>query len=300
MVRVTTNLVVLGVPIDCVGIPEPGDPPFGTELSPGALRSAGLVSATGATDAGDLPVRLVGRERDAATGVLAWPSVREVTAAVRSHVARLLGDGQTPLVLGGCCTPLPGALAGARDAIGPLGLAYLDGHLDLYDGGTSPTGEPADMPVAVVTGHGPAAWVHDVAGPLVAPQRLALLGPRDRDEAIEYGSVLPEQLGLATEHTPARLRADGLGATGAAVAERLGRYWAHLDVDVLDERAFPATDYPMSGGLSLAELGELLRPLIRSAGCVGLSIGCYNPQRDPDGSSGHNLVDLLVGALTER
>jgi arginase len=295
---VTADLVVLGVPIDCVGIPDASDRPVGTELSPGALRAAGLLSATGAADAGDLPVRLVGRERDAGTGVLAWPSVREVTAAVRSRVTQLLREGKTPLVLGGCCTLLPGALAGARDAIGAIGLAYLDGHLDLYDGVTSPTGEPADMPIAVVTGHGPAAWVDAVGpGPLVAPDRVALLGPRDRDEAIGYGSVVPEQLGVPAEHTPARLRAAGLAITGAEVAERLGRYWVHLDVDVLDEQAFPATDYLMPGGLTLTEVGELLRPLVRATSCVGLSVGCYNPQRDPDGSCGRDLVSLLADAL---
>ena len=202
------------------------------------------------------------------------------------------------------CTLLPGALAGARDAHGEVGLAYLDGHLDLYDGVTSPTGEPADMPIAVVTGHGPAAWVREVAGstgsPLIAPDRLVLLGPRDRDEAIGYGSVLPEQLGLALEHTPARLRIAGLAATGTAVADRIGRYWVHLDVDVLDEHEFPATDYLMPGGLTLTELGDLLRPLTRSTNCVGVSIGCYNPQRDVDGSGGRDLVALLADALGPR
>ncbi|GAB4058402.1 hypothetical protein [Catellatospora paridis] len=64
-------ITVVGVPIDCVGVPEAGDPPFGTELSPGALRAAGLVAAVGGRDGGDLPVRLVGRVRDEHTGVLA-------------------------------------------------------------------------------------------------------------------------------------------------------------------------------------------------------------------------------------
>jgi arginase len=34
-------------------------------------------------------------------------------------------------------------------------LVYLDGHVDLYDGRTSPTGEAADMPLAVLLGAGP-------------------------------------------------------------------------------------------------------------------------------------------------
>ena len=52
---------------------------------------------------------------------------------------------------------------------GAAGLAYLDGHLDLYDGRTSTTGEPADMPVSVITGRGPAAWSGDLAAPWSVP-----------------------------------------------------------------------------------------------------------------------------------
>lgn len=294
------GIVVLGVPIDCVGVPEAGDPPFGTELSPGALRAAGLVSAVGGTDGGDLPVRLVGRSRDMRSGVLAWPSVRSVNAAVRVGVGDLVSAGLVPLVLGGCCTLLPAALAAARDALGSIGLAYLDGHLDLYDGSTSPDGEPADMPISVVTGHGPREWVDDVGGPLVTTGRLRLIGPRDRAEAIEYGSVLPEQLGYEVESTPDDLRARGMGVAGEAARDHLagaGRYWVHLDVDVLDQREFPATDYLMPGGLLLPELHELMRPLTGSAALAGVSIGCYNPQKDPDGSNGRALVDLLRDVL---
>jgi arginase len=296
-------ITVVGVPIDCVGVPEAGDPPFGTELAPGALREAGLVAAVGGRDGGDLPVRLVGRVRDDRTGVLAWPSVRAMTDVVRRHVHQLVTAGHLPLVVGGCCTLLPAALAGARDALGGTGLAYLDGHLDLYDGRTSPTGEPADMPISVVTGHGPVDWVDLVGGPLVAPDRLRLLGPRDRAEAVEYGSVLPEQLGYPPESTPADLQGQGMAEAGAAARDALvrgGRYWVHLDVDVLDEQAFPATDYLMPGGLRLAELRELMRPLTASDSLVGVSVGCYNAAKDPDGSCATALVDLFADLLAHR
>ena len=67
----------------------------------------------------------------------------------------------------------------------------------------------------------------------------------------------------------------------------------HFDVDVLDQREFPATDYPNAIGLSLSEARDLLRPLTRSAGMVGFSVGCYNPQRDPSGGCARSLTDLL-------
>ena len=295
------GIVATGVPIDCVNAVEPGSEPFGTELSPAALRDAGLLDAVGAADAGDLAVRLVGRARDPVTGVLGWPSVQATTQATRSLAGEQITAGRLPFLVGGCCTLLPGALSGARDALGTVGLAYLDGHLDLYDGQTSTTGEPADMPISVITGNGPAAWSADIGAPLVGPGQLALLGQRDRDEAAEYGSVLPEDAGLDAELTPARLREQGLTAAGAAVRDQLiqaaGRYWVHLDVDVLDELAFPATDYLMPGGLSRDEVTGLLGPLLASPALAGLSLACYNPAKDAGGSGARYLVGLFRDLL---
>ena len=290
-----------GVPIDCVNAVQPDSEPFGTELSPAALRDAGLLDAIGAADAGDLAVRLVGRDRDPGTGVLGWPSVLATTRAVRSLAREQIAGGRLPFLVGGCCTLLPGALSGARDALGAVGLAYLDGHLDLYDGQTSTTGEPADMPISVITGNGPAAWSADVGASLVGPGQLALLGQRDRDEAAEYGSVLPEDAGLDPELTPAGLRERGMTAAGAAVRDQLigsaGRYWVHLDVDVLDEQAFPATDYLMPGGLSRDEVADLMRPLLASTALAGLSLACYNPAKDADGDGARYLVSLFRDLL---
>jgi len=67
----------------------------------------------------------------------------------------------------------------------------------------------------------------------------------------------------------------------------------HLDVDVLDQQAFPATDYLMPGGLTLAELDELIRPLLAAPALAGLSLACYNPQKDHRGRGARDLVTLL-------
>ena len=298
------QLVMVGVPIDCSCAAEPGSPPFGTELSPAALRAAGLLAATGAEDGGDLSVRLVGRRRDPGTGLLGAQSVLSVTSVVRDRVHSLLAHGAVPFLVGGCCTLLPGALAGTRDAVGTAGLAYLDGHLDLYDGRTSPSGEAADMPISVITGLGPAEWSAAVGAPLVAPGQLALIGPRDREDAAADGSAMPEDSGLEHELTPASLRTTGMAESGVAAALRLaataGRYWVHLDVDILDELEFPATDYLMPGGLSLADLTDLLRPIVSSPALAGISLACYNPAKDRDQSAARNLVRVFASVLDPR
>jgi arginase len=290
--------VATGIPIDCTSAVEPGSEPFGTELSPAALRDAGLLDAIGAADAGDLAVRLVGQDRDPGTGVLGWPSVLATTQAVRSLAREQITGGRLPFLVGGCCTLLPGALSGARDALGAVGLAYLDGHLDLYDGQTSTTGEPADMPISVITGNGPAAWSADIgfAAPdsehrRVVIERVAGLEPAG------YGSVRAGRCRAGPGADGRSLREQGMAAAGADARDQLigsaGRYWVHLDVDVLDEQAFPATDYLMPGGLSRDELTGLMGPLLASPALAGLSLACYNPAKDADGDGARYLVGLF-------
>jgi arginase len=291
---------MVGVPIDSVGAASADDAPAGCELMPSALRAAGLGKALEAPDAGDMNVRIIGKDVDAGTGMFGWPSVAEVSTAIRAQVAALLREGKVPVLVGGCCALVPGALAGARDAVGPVGLAYVDGHLDLYDAFTSPTQEAADMPIAVVADLGPAAWCEHVGAPLVEPRRVALLGCADRAEAASLRSAMPEDLGIAVELSPAVLRSVGMANAGQATLGRVGeRFWMHLDVDVLAHEEFPATDYPNAVGLSLDEAAELLRPLARSPGMTGLSIGCYNPDMDRYGQCARSLVGLLGEVLAQ-
>lgn len=283
-------LAFIGVPIDSVG--RDG----GAEHGPTALRELGLPALLGGEDGGDLEVRIRGDERDPATGILASPDVLTTTVAIRGAVAELVGEGVRPFLAGGCCAELPGALAGVRDARGAVGLVHLDGHLDLYDGETSPTGEAADMPISVALGLGPAPWVETCGGASVEPQRTALVGFRDKAESIEYGMRQPETLDPAPIQRPVEeLRAVGprLGATEVVGLLDRGPFWFHFDVDVLDQTVFPATDYLMPGGLTWDELGELLPPLLSSPQLIGASIACYNPDKDPDRTYGRALVDAF-------
>jgi arginase len=285
----------LGVPIDSVG--RSG----GTEHTPAAFRAlthAGDPWA--AADAGDLDVRIRGDVRDPASGVIAIDDVVTMTRAVADGVARVTADGHPPFVMGGCCSLLPGALAGAQRSLGDVGLVYLDGHLDLYDGETSPTGEAADMPISVVLGRGPKEWV-DVAGATTDADRVWLVGPRDLEEALTYGHPNPGDIPGLSFIDANTIRAEGASSIGASVTDAAsagGGYWVHVDVDVLDRTAFPATDYLMDGGLEMTHLIEVLRPLLASDALAGVSIGCYNPDKDPGQAHGTALADALRVAFT--
>ncbi|HSK50993.1 MAG TPA: arginase family protein [Solirubrobacterales bacterium] len=288
-------LILIGVPIDSVG--RGG----GAELAPAALRELGLAAALEAEDAGDLSVRLRGEERDPETGLLASDDVLASTATIRAAVAEQLAASRAPLLAGGCCAPLPGALAGARDALGSIGLLHLDGHLDLYDGLTSASGEAADMPVSVALGLGPAAWVEACGGASVGAERTAIVGFRDREESLAYGMRQPEELEPPPLLRPAAgLHAGDPAAIGAEIGGQLaaqGPFWLHLDVDVLDQGVFPATDYLQPDGLDWEQLGALLPPLLAQPALVGASIACYNPEKDPGMECGRALVATLGDAF---
>lgn len=290
-----TDFTIIGVPIDSVG--RAG----GTEDSPRALRALGLADALGADDRGELDVRIRGEERDPATGLLGSHDVLATTAAIRPAVSETIAGGARPFLAGGCCAELPGALGGARDALGEIGLVHLDGHQNLYDGETSPTGEAADMPTSVALGRGPAAWVEAVGGASVPPARTVLLGYRDAAESVEHGMAQPREVSPDLSCTPIeRLRElDPAAAAERAVAALGDRtsFWLHIDVDVLDQATFPATDYLMPGGMSWAELRAALPPLLAAPNLVGASLACYNPEKDPGGECGRELVAVLDASL---
>jgi arginase len=289
--RSVDAMMLIGVPIDSVG--RSG----GAELAPGVLRELGVAEALGAEDAGDLDVSIRGEERDPGSGILAAPDVLRTTATIRAAVAEQVSAGARPFLAGGCCAELPGALAGARDALGEVGLVHLDGHLDLYDGSTSPTGEAADMPVSVALGLGPAAWVEACGGASTAPERTAIVGYRDKEESLRYGMRQPEELNPSPVHRSVEdVRAEGSGDTAERVAAAIGAaspFWLHFDVDVLDQEVFPATDYLMPGGMTWEELRATIAPLLSFPALIGASLACYNPEKDPNRACGRALVAAL-------
>jgi arginase len=288
------SFTYIGVPIDSVG--RSG----GTEYGPAKLRELGLADVCGA-DAGDLDVRIRGEERDPVTGIVGSADTLAATVAIREATAATIANGERPLLAGGCCAELPGALAGARDILGRVGVAYLDGHLDLYDGVTSPTGEGADMPLSVALGRGPDEWVEVCGGASTRASDVVPIGYRDVDELPTLERLGPELGDGFHPVSKQAVRSEGPSAVGERVAAglsaRAGRFWLHLDVDVLGEDVFPATDYLMPDGLTMDELVALMRPLGTSPSLIGVSLGCYNPEKDPLDVYGRALVETFRATL---
>ncbi|MGI9481223.1 MAG: arginase family protein [Hyphomicrobiales bacterium] len=278
-------------------------------LAPEVLRNLGIAGALNADDAGDLDCDFGTAGSKSVSGLMAQSEVIEATAVIRRRIAQLVSKHTVPIVIGGCCAILPGAVAGACDATarqGEMGLAYIDGHTDLYDEETSPEGEAADMALATILGRGPGQWMNSLGRtPLIKAENAALIGFRDREECEADGTLLPEDFGPGIAIYDAdSVRGEGAEIAAANVLAKLsqepGRFWLHFDVDVLDDELFPATDYLMPNGLDWFEVTTLLRTFINAPSLVGMSLTCYNPHKDAGATCGLRLVDLFQAICKPR
>jgi arginase len=283
-----------GVAIDSAGVVG------GTELMPAALRRHSRLQQMVTVDRGDLVAPVHDKRRDPRSGLVGHREVVAATANIRDAFVRWLEPERRTVVLGGCCTLMIGLGAATRDKIGRFGIAYLDGHLDLYDGQSSPSGEAADVPLATMLGHGDPEVLDAAGGPALTPDGVYLLGPRDTLQAQGQGSLMPEDFDLRHVDT-ATIRATGTAKVGAAARahfdDRELPFWLFLDVDALDPAVFPATDALIGDGLDWKEVDALAGPLACSPHLLGVVTTCYNPEKDPEGTCGRRLGRFLESVV---
>jgi arginase len=285
---------VIGAPIDGAGYNN------GVELMPAELRAAGLVKQLGLPDYGDWPVSLSDRTRDLATGMIAYRQVLEASTLIDKKLTQLLRQDERPLVVGGCCTLLIGVAAALRKHYGRVGLAFIDGHHDFYDGQSSVSGEGADMELAILCGIGAPELVN-LAGfvPMLDEEDIVVLGPQDEAYALSHGAPNPKTLRPKMRiYSGDEVRSLGCESLAQKVREgfegKQENFWLHLDLDVLDQTELPAIDAPIDNGLTWQETTDLLKPLASSPALIGASITIYNPKLDRDGRYSERIVQMLT------
>ncbi|WP_020674054.1 arginase family protein [Amycolatopsis nigrescens] len=285
-------------------------------LAPKALRDAGLIERLRAGLGPDEPVTDGGNvaigssatcvHRDEFSGLLSLPGLETVTATTRSAVAETLLDGDRPLVLGGDCAILPGCLRGAQDALGndQVGLLFIDGHEDAWPPHGSDTGEAADCELGFLLGQHrdqlPASLESQL--PVLDESAVVALGPRDGAEIAAADDVpsLAERSRLITAQQLAIGKDSAAGYARKAlhrIRAHTAHWWLHIDLDVLSSNALHAVSYTQPGGLNWNQLSELVATALSEPGCAGITVCCYDPNRDQDGTGAQRILDW-VGSLS--
>ncbi|MDX1405074.1 MAG: arginase family protein [Woeseiaceae bacterium] len=293
------SLALIGVPSSA------GARKLGQEQGPRQLRAAGLPDILRSAghdvmDLGDLPQ--VSYSPDAHNPRSQnLPLVIDVCGRVGDAVETAVENNAWPLVLGGDCSITIGVLAALTRHCDNLGMAYIDGDLDLNTPQTTTSGIFDGMVLGHVLGGG-ANELRNVGSrsPLLKQENITLFG-----YSVAAGGVDPIELDLLNnlqvqKYPREDIESDIQGSARKALKyleNETDRFLVHFDLDVIDFDDFPAVDVPHRPGLSVQQAQAALAVFLSSRKSAGLVVTEFNAAMDSDGSLARRLSDLLRGVL---
>ncbi|MGC9781248.1 MAG: arginase family protein [Candidatus Heimdallarchaeota archaeon] len=288
------KIEILGTPFNGIGLPP------NIENRADGLRELKLVKlleSKGCTvkDLGNLLGFQIQDIKDSETGIMDFDLWINLSNSLSKKLGEILNRKGFPLLLGGDCRMLIGVFSAFAQRNEEIGLIFLDGHADFHNADTSPTGDPADMELAVLTGRGPNR-ITRIAGkyPLLEEKNILVFGIRAWDQIAEsnirvFDCKQMKEKGIRT------VLEEGI----ESLPSKELPIWLHLDVDVLDPKLMPVM-FPESDGLSIDELREFLSHEWFLEHTMGMSIACYHPVLDKDGSAGTRLISLIRDFLSQQ
>jgi arginase family enzyme len=199
-----------------------------------------------------------------------------------------LSGGNKPVLLAGDCsisvTTLPAALKNRPDAK----VLWLDAHGDYNTPETSGSGYLGGMCLAGACG----VWDTGLADP-IDPSRVVIVGVRDLDDRERE---LPDK-------SPVTVIGASL-ETLVFTQNALDRapIFIHLDLDVIDPEAFPATPVPAPGGLAPDKLYDLLEAVAGECEVIGFEVTAFEApedelERQDAASVALHVLDPLLDAV---
>ena len=280
--------------IEILGTPFNGLGTFSDIENPAeGLRQANLMSLLETsghivTDLGDLSGFQCRDIRDDETGINDFDLWLNFSQKLSKIVGAMLDRQAFPLLLGGDCRMLIGIFAAFAQRETEVGLVFLDGHADFHSPETSPSGDPADMELAILTGRGPER-ITRIAGkyPLIKDEEVVVYGIRAWD-GIGASNIEVYDRRLMVENGIKYSVKEGL----KKFSQKELPIWLHFDVDALDPKFMPVM-FPEPEGLTFEEAQEFLGLVWASSRVIGMSIACYHPKLDADGNAGARLVTLV-------
>lgn len=278
------NIRIIGV-ASGIGARDPG-----CEKGPWALKhSHWMHRLAEVTEWSDLIYPHAGLDR--------WARLADLATRVGHEVARCLAEGDFPVVVGGDHSCAMGTWSGVARTLaerGPLGLLWIDAHMDSNIPETSASHAAHGMPLATLLGRGQPGLV-SLAGksPALLPEHVCLLAVRSYEEE---EAVLLDRLKVRVI-SQGEVQERGIEATLAEalarVTEGTAGFGISLDLDAIDPGEAPGVGSPEPAGLPAHEFLAALAPLLADPRLVALEIAEFNPEHDRAQVTLQLIVEVL-------
>jgi arginase len=211
------------------------------------------------------------------------------------EVALALRAGEFPVVIGGDHSVAIGTWSGVARAIAePIGLLWIDAHLDSHTPETSYSGAIHGMPLACLLGRGDKRLLNiGLEGTQISAAHTVVLGPRSYEpEELEFLQGMQVRI-IDSDEILRRGFAACLDEAIAIVASAPAGFGVTLDLDAIDPRLAPGVGSPEPDGLVVHDAVEAMRRIGGLPGLKALEIVEYNPDRDRHGTTARLISDLI-------
>ncbi len=191
-----------------------------------------------------------------------------------------------PIIFGGDHSIAIGSWHGISKALReknskPIGMIWIDAHMDAHTPQTTPSNARHGMPVASLLGYGPKVFTHyERNSSVLSPKNLCLIGIRSYEEGEQS---LLNRLGIKIFYME-DLEQTGLkqafkNALAIATNGTCG-FGISLDVDVFDPIHAPGVGSPASGGVNPLEMLDALKEICHHPSLQAFEVVEYNPHLD--------------------
>ncbi len=294
LMRASKSLTVIGA---AYGIAAKD---FGCADGPLALQQSDLSSSL--AEAGlHLDWQTIIKARDTfQIGEPILPEVARMCVDLANVVTQSLQQQQSTLVLGGDHSSAIGTWSGVfagKGQSGPMGLIWVDAHMDSHTPETSETGAIHGMPLAVLLGHGyPELTNIATAGAKLQPENVVIMGIR----SYEAGEAkLLEDLNVRV-YMMDEIEQRGIDVVMQEAQQIVSKntlgYGITIDLDGLDPDCAPGVGTPVAGGINGYELCQALKVICNDPRLLAAEITEYNPHHDIENRT-QEMVYALIHAL---
>lgn len=236
------------------------------------------------------------------SAVQAVDVIAELCQRLAVEVAATVQAGVPFAVLGGDHSCAMGTWSGAAAALlhrRPLGLIWIDAHMDSHTPETSSSGAVHGMPLASLLGYGDSRLRNvQYAGSKVFAEHVCLIGVRSYEPAeAEFLQQHKVRVYFMDE-----VRERGLSTVINEAYELISRsatqFGISIDLDAIDPLDAPGVGSPEPGGIAAADLMQALAPLSAKPGLLGIEIAEFNPARDHDNKTARIIMRLIEEFFT--